>query len=483
METPQSRLVKIEPRPSRFTDGYDESMEETIKPSRSRVNRRAQNIFQDIRQQSEQSAVNLLPASQSFDGLPLETTEYMNLAQFDQSFMKLEDRLSRPQESVQLDAYINAAIPDAAGSFNQDQTTFNDLDTTDLESPLYQQPSSESHTPMRNMSPARNAKGHSRAPSAASVASAASIASLNVDDAREDTGITLDEIVKYIQNPDRNNKNFKCLFPDCAKLFGRKENIKSHIQTHLGDRQYVCNCGKRFVRQHDLKRHAKIHTGVKPYPCVCGNTFARHDALTRHRQRGMCIGAFDDLPQRKKNKRGRPPKKRAPEDGSESASPSGAETSVATSPVFDFSNPEHVMPTSVNAYQMNMPIESTAPMVGLSSSPVAMTAQSYVSPEAIMSSHPTTPHHFNSPPGLTHSSTPPSLSFAELETNSLVSEMSGLSTSEAANPITMTDGMSDLHGDTLITLDNAYYFQNEGTSKFDDGLYEDIFATAEPFSL
>ncbi|KAF2088668.1 hypothetical protein K490DRAFT_14337, partial [Saccharata proteae CBS 121410] len=74
-----------------------------------------------------------------------------------------------------------------------------------------------------------------------------------------------------------------CMYPECDKTFGRRENIRSHIQTHLGDRQFRCNhCSKCFVRQHDLKRHAKIHTGDKPYKCPCGAGFARQDALTRH---------------------------------------------------------------------------------------------------------------------------------------------------------------------------------------------------------
>ncbi|KAM0794478.1 hypothetical protein BDR22DRAFT_794605, partial [Usnea florida] len=90
-----------------------------------------------------------------------------------------------------------------------------------------------------------------------------------------------------------------CLYPHCDKKFGRKENIKSHVQTHLGDRQFQCkDCLKCFVRQHDLKRHANIHSGVKSYPCPCGKGFARHDALTRHRQRGMCIGAFEGTPKK-----------------------------------------------------------------------------------------------------------------------------------------------------------------------------------------
>lgn len=126
----------------------------------------------------------------------------------------------------------------------------------------------------------------------------------------EETNISLDEIAQYIEGPDPSDNKYVCKFEDCDKRFGRKENIKSHVQTHLGDRQFRCDhCMKRFVRGHDLKRHAKIHTGTKGYQCLCGNAFARHDALTRHRQRGMCIGAFEGVV-RKEIKRGRPRKHR-----------------------------------------------------------------------------------------------------------------------------------------------------------------------------
>ncbi|KAI5790725.1 hypothetical protein DFH27DRAFT_486044 [Peziza echinospora] len=141
-------------------------------------------------------------------------------------------------------------------------------------------------------------------------------------------GITMEEIAGFISGPEPNDGKWVCLYDGCAKRFGRKENIKSHVQTHLGDRQFKCQvCKKCFVRQHDLKRHSKIHTGVKPYPCLCGNSFARHDALTRHRQRGMCVGAFEGVV-RKEVKRGRPRKKPLPkEDGT---SVCGASSSAAS---------------------------------------------------------------------------------------------------------------------------------------------------------
>lgn len=142
----------------------------------------------------------------------------------------------------------------------------------------------------------------------------ASIDSLNLD-ARiqasiKETGISIDEIASFIHGPDPEDGKWVCLHPGCGRRFGRKENIKSHVQTHLGDRQFKCDhCHKCFVRGHDLKRHAKIHTGDKPYECLCGNVFARQDALTRHRQRGMCIGGYQGIV-RKMAKRGRPKKHR-----------------------------------------------------------------------------------------------------------------------------------------------------------------------------
>ncbi|KAF2012040.1 hypothetical protein BU24DRAFT_495119 [Aaosphaeria arxii CBS 175.79] len=133
---------------------------------------------------------------------------------------------------------------------------------------------------------------------------------LEFDASLEYTGISPEEVQRYISDQDQVTNKWTCLYPECGKVFGRRENIRSHVQTHLGDRQFRCNeCGKCFVRQHDLKRHAKIHTGNKPYKCPCGAGFARQDALTRHRQRGMCVGGFPDAV-RRQAKRGRPKKNR-----------------------------------------------------------------------------------------------------------------------------------------------------------------------------
>ncbi|KAJ7512998.1 hypothetical protein B0H11DRAFT_1698256, partial [Mycena galericulata] len=51
------------------------------------------------------------------------------------------------------------------------------------------------------------------------------------------------------------------------------------------DRPFPCDfCPLSFDRQHDLKRHIDTHSGEKPFLCDrgCGKAFTRKDALKRH---------------------------------------------------------------------------------------------------------------------------------------------------------------------------------------------------------
>ncbi|PFH63016.1 hypothetical protein XA68_10428 [Ophiocordyceps unilateralis] len=302
METPHDG--KPEARPDRFRDDLDESMEETIKPLRKRAT--ASNVFHDMRQQAEIGVTEPSPPRSSrppnaktFGGMQMQPPDYMDMKALRGEFAKVEgsggfgfetgvDAARSPVDAHHLVGFL-------AGFDDQ-----SDL----IPLPPTAGPAGESSGPSRRTSP------HRRTESVASIASAASIASINIEETKTETGVTVEEIAQYIRSPETTDGKWTCLFDDCGKKFGRKENIKSHVQTHLNDRQYQCpTCKKCFVRQHDLKRHAKIHTGIKPYPCECGNSFARHDALTRHRQRGMCIGAFDGIV-RKVVKRGRPRKNR-----------------------------------------------------------------------------------------------------------------------------------------------------------------------------
>lgn len=118
------------------------------------------------------------------------------------------------------------------------------------------------------------------------------------------------KVDSYLSGPNEEGQ-FLCLFPNCGKFFKRRYNVRSHIQTHLCDRPYLCDvCQATFVRPHDLRRHEKCHQEEKPFKCPCGKTFTRHDALQRHRGRLICEGGIEipGKPKKPPGKRGRPRK-------------------------------------------------------------------------------------------------------------------------------------------------------------------------------
>ncbi|CAK7264146.1 Metallothionein expression activator [Sporothrix epigloea] len=330
-ETPVERMEKqhYASHLDQFSDSYDESMESTIKPQRKgHHSKSSSGVFDDLRRQAEAMALATPPRSNMIR-MPLDHTNFIgmnsmnsmsnvgNMNNINFAAMSVPadmQHLSPPQSQHPTPATIQGVFDNGIIGLTNAFTDKPDLWTKKYDSQLTMSPfgaaapDSPPYTEITGAS--RHRSLHKRNESIASIASAASIASINIDETRTETGVTLDDIAIYIDGPSPSDGKWRCLYEGCDKRFGRKENIKSHVQTHLNDRQYQCpHCQKCFVRQHDLKRHAKIHTGVKPYPCECGNSFARHDALTRHRQRGMCIGAFDGAV-RKVGKRGRPRKSR-----------------------------------------------------------------------------------------------------------------------------------------------------------------------------
>ncbi|KJZ76773.1 hypothetical protein HIM_03650 [Hirsutella minnesotensis 3608] len=441
-ETPNDRTIKHDPRPDRFRDDYDESMEETIKPIRNRPTPRAPNMFQEMRQQAEQTnpepsppRSSRPPNAKTFVGMQMQAPDFMNMNTLRSEFAKMEGGYEGLHPTSDMS---HQPLPDAQhmgqflGGFD---------DKPDLH-PFHGTPhaagDSDSAAPSRRGSP------HRRTESVASAVSAASIASINIEETKTETGVTIEEISQYIRSPETTDGKWTCLFEDCGKKFGRKENIKSHVQTHLNDRQYQCpTCKKCFVRQHDLKRHAKIHTGIKPYPCECGNSFARHDALTRHRQRGMCIGAFDGIV-RKVVKRGRPRKNRPDMEErtaksarqrrknmsiSSMSSMSGySDSSAPNSPDNNFHMLDDMIDigmdktASMSSAPMPtmMPLRSTTELPG---SPSAASMHSYVPPDVVMEktlSNPATParsvaSRYTTPPDLSQSSSPPPGPFFDAE--------------------------------------------------------------------
>ena len=178
--------------------------------------------------------------------------------------------------------------------------------------------------------PKRKSGSPKKAPSSKNNSDTEANAFNPMDYMHNDTGITEEEINAHIQGPDADGKYY-CLHEDCAKpslttkkenIFGRKENVRAHVQTHLEDRRFECDvCYKRFVRPNDLKRHWNIHFNKRDFKCVCNAAFNRHDALKRHRERSeYCESGgkrgVPGSPKKEEKKRGRP-KKIAPAESDE----------------------------------------------------------------------------------------------------------------------------------------------------------------------
>ncbi|KAI1159197.1 hypothetical protein F5B18DRAFT_637751 [Nemania serpens] len=520
METPQGRTFKQVQPPQRFAEGYDESNEETVRPVRQRAHRQSQTVFDEMRQATEvldlipgARRANTMPTAGGINSASTSASEYLTMNETHSAGLHIDTNgegfqdVSYPVSvSSEYSGHMSPATPgipefqgfDFAKSQLDAQTAVADM--------LCGVPSSS--TPMSSS----RASQHRRTESVASLASAASIASIDIENAKTATGITLDDIQQYIQGPDPKDNKWICVFDDCNKKFGRKENIKSHVQTHLNDRQFKCpSCHKCFVRQHDLKRHAKIHTGIKPYPCLCGNSFARHDALTRHRQRGMCIGAFEGSAP-KNAKRGRPRKPRPDDDerrekairtrrknksiSSVSSQGTCSDGSAATSPEdhHNFDILDDIMDISLGGTTMNPSNlqslgSSSAPMPTLAMddplsehSPSTASVHSYASPLSQATFHSvstveTLPPHpgspaisiastTNDPPELSHASSPAATQYFDAEPSSSGLDLmisTGADTSAIHGLISMDSNENAL----LLECDSQMLMFGSET-KFDD---------------
>ncbi|KAI0006749.1 hypothetical protein F4779DRAFT_549840 [Xylariaceae sp. FL0662B] len=543
MDTPHDRTIKHSRQPERFAEGYDESMEETVKPTR---NRRPQTTFDEMRQAAEAQAAgptthrpNTMPLPGAFNPPSDPTPDFMTMNPTSNHGLRIETTfhgLPGPSHPMSAASDISQRPSPATPHMSEFSSAFDyrpDLTPHDAGSDVLSAATSPSTETLSH----RASPHHRRNESVASITSAASIANIDIEKTKTETGITLDDIHKYIDGPDPRDNKWICTFEDCNKRFGRKENIKSHVQTHLNDRQYKCpTCDKCFVRQHDLKRHAKIHTGIKPYPCECGNSFARHDALTRHRQRGMCIGAFDGVV-RKVVKRGRPRKQRPDmeerkdkaartrkkiKSTSSASSQSGYSDSSAvnspenednTDPDFDLGI--DMIDVSMGGTTMMNPgglqgacssSSSSAPMPSLATdasmstthSPSAASVHSYVSQLSQMSLHPeqqaadalqsqpvspakSVASQINELPELSQSSSPPSCNrYFDVEPGSGASAeaMMGSNAAETVN-LPSFDGLGGSGGDDIMvqfTNSDSSMLMLSSDGKFDDS-FDDMFAS------
>ncbi len=68
----------------------------------------------------------------------------------------------------------------------------------------------------------------------------------------------------------RDNKLFKCVWPQCRYSCKRKDYLK-HNLSHSGGERFKCDfngCKSSFKRKRNLKEHKKIHS-AKSFVCVC----------------------------------------------------------------------------------------------------------------------------------------------------------------------------------------------------------------------
>ena len=84
-------------------------------------------------------------------------------------------------------------------------------------------------------------------------------------------------------NPD--SSRFTCHI--CGKGFYSSTEVKKHIPSHTGEKNYECKiCHKKFTQDSALARHRFIHTGSKPHMCeICGMTFVRKEHFRRHNEK------------------------------------------------------------------------------------------------------------------------------------------------------------------------------------------------------
>lgn len=71
-----------------------------------------------------------------------------------------------------------------------------------------------------------------------------------------------------------------------GKGFAQRQKVMRHLQTHTGDRPFVCDvCGKSFSEAMTLTQHMRVHTNERPYKCThpgCEKAFSLASALTIH---------------------------------------------------------------------------------------------------------------------------------------------------------------------------------------------------------
>ena len=96
---------------------------------------------------------------------------------------------------------------------------------------------------------------------------------------------------KWIMHSGDETRPFQCGYGGCGKTYIRKQSLRRHFVSHIGDSQFRCYSGDcagavRYCDSQALARHIRRqHTVVRSLACeICNSHFLRADHLKSHRE-------------------------------------------------------------------------------------------------------------------------------------------------------------------------------------------------------